>query len=120
MGSSNQLCPPAEVCQGGCFLEHGLRLQAPLSPLHPPFPFLAPPHPSLPLVPNKPPPQNFFSAPSNSLAEPTSFSVQEPPSSPPTNPTSSFILHPASTTNQQPTTSFINIRTGSYTINTSL
>ena len=65
-------------------------------------------------------PQNFFSAPSNSLAEPTSFSVQEPPSSPPTNPTSSFILHPASTTNQQPTTSFINIRTGSYTINTSL
>jgi len=65
-------------------------------------------------------PENFFSAPSNSLAETPSFSGQEPPPSPPTSPTSSFILHPASTTNQQPTTSFINIRTGSYTINTSL
>merc|ERR1712083_1280612 len=72
MGSSNQLCPPAEVCQGGCFLEHGLRLQAPLSPLHPPFPFLAPPHPSLPLVPNQPPPQPHkqFHPPSSFNNEP--------------------------------------------------
>ena len=65
-------------------------------------------------------PKSFFPAPSNSLTDQPLFVAPEPPSSPPTNPTSNFILHPASTTNQQPTTSFINIRTGSYTINTSL